>query len=255
MVYYAYTGMIGGICPMKKMSALLLWLALSLFFFPVCAETEGDFSYAVSDSKAAITAYTGSADHLIVPDTLGGYPVTSIRYCAFRGCTSLVTVVLPDSLTAIGSNAFQNCFSLTQLDLPESLSMIGTHAFYGCARLAQLTIPDGLGRIHPYAFYGCSAVRLCSLSSQAALTLTCFGYAFTSPDYPQLSLKAYQNDSGERTFTVVDCDESAVSVVFPEGVTAIGRHAFNNCTALTELAIPESVTEIAESAFEGCPAR
>lgn len=239
---------------MKRIFFLLL-LALCLFSALACAETEGDFAYAVADGSATITAYTGNTVNLIVPDTLGGYPVTSIRYCAFRGCTSLVTVVLPDSITTIGSNAFQNCFSLTQLSLPDSLSMIGTHAFLGCAKLTQLTIPDSIERVHPYAFYGCSAVRLCSLSGQAALTLTSFGYAFTSPDYPQLSLKAYQNDSGARTFTVVDCDESAVSVVFPEGVTAVGRHAFYNCTALTELTIPESVIEIADSAFEGCPAK
>lgn len=236
---------------MKKRMFLFLWLALCLSVSISLAQTEGDFSYSIQDGKAVITAYTGSASELIVPDTLGGYPVTSIRYCAFRNCASLVQVVLPDSITAIGSNAFQGCSSLAQLDLPDSLTALGTHAFYACANLTQLAIPNSLTRLHPYAFYGCSSLRLCSPEGQAAQTLTSFGYSFTLPEYPQLALKAY-DEHDRRTFSVADCDESAERVSFPAGVTAIDRSAFYGCASLTEITIPEGVTHIPASAFEGC---
>ena len=42
------------------------------------------------------------------------------------------------------------------------------------------------------------------------------------------------------------------TVVIGDGVTRIGKLAFQNCTSLTSATIPNSVTSIGESAFEGC---
>lgn len=238
----------------KQYILLFALLMLCLLPLSVWAQTEGDFVYSVIDGQARITAYTGSAAELTIPDTLGGYPVTAIGYCAFRNCTALAQVTLCESVSSIGSNAFQNCFSLSRISLPGGLVSLGSHAFYGCSSLKQIALPDSLTRLHPYAFYGCSAIRSCGLDSRAALTLTSYGYAFTSPDYPQLALKAFEDEAGVRTFTVDDCDESAVAVSIPDGVTAIEGYAFCNCSSLAELVLPDSVTEIAYFAFEGCSA-
>jgi len=240
---------------MKKRDILfILLMMLCLFSAPAWAETEGDFVYSVIDGKATITAYNGAAPELTLPDTLGGYPVSAIGYCALRGCTALAQVVICEGVTSIGSNAFQNCLSLRQVSLPDSLAAIGSHAFYGCPELKQITLPDGIERLHPYAFYGCSAVRYCPLDSPAAYVLTDYGYSFTSPDFPLLTLKAFEDDAGVRTFTVADCDESAVAVSFPDGVCEIGGYAFYHCSSLTEVTLPDGVAKIAYSAFEGCSA-
>ena len=116
---------------------------------PTVATVSGGIVTAVGAGKATITAYTGSADILTVPDTLGGYPVTAIRYCAFRDCGSLVQITLPGSVTSIGSNAFERCAALSHIDLGNSLSFIGTHAFYGCVSLSEITLPESLERLHP----------------------------------------------------------------------------------------------------------
>ena len=242
----------GGELSMKRLFILLL--ALCLLCAVSIAETEGDFSYAVNDGKATITAYTGSTSDLLLPDTLGGYPVTSIGICAFRGCTSLTKVTIPDGVTRIGSRTFKNCTSLAQLHIPASVTRIDTHAFYGCPALRQLTLHDNIPQINILAFYGCSALRLCNPNSLTAYVLTDVGYSFTDPDHPQLTLKAFEDASGQRTFTVSDCAQSAVCVSFPERVTAIEKYAFFGCTQLQELIIPDSVTEIAYSAFAGCSA-
>ena len=239
---------------MRNRSVFLLLLMLCLFISPVSAQTDGDFAYSIRDGKAIITAYTGSAGKLIVPDTLDNHPVTAINYCAFRNCASLEQITLPDGLLTIGSNAFQDCTSLEQIDLPDTLAFIGTHAFYGCAKLTQITLPESIERLHPYAFYGCSAVRRCSLMGRAALVLTDFGYSFICPEYPQLSLMAHEDDAGLRTFTVTDCDDSSVHVGLPAGTTLIDGYAFSHCASLTEITLPDSVTEISYSAFEGCSA-
>ena len=235
---------------MKKLYALLL--VLWLFIPSASAQTEGDFAYSVTDGKATITAYAGSAAELILPDTLGGYPVEAIGVCAFRNASLLTRVVIPEGITTICSNAFLRCTSLEQLLIPASVVRIDTHAFYACAALKQIVLHDNLNCIDSLAFYGCSAVRLCSPDSLTAYTLTDVGYSFTSPDYPQLSLMTYERDAAARTFTVTDCDESAVSVSFPDGVTAIDNYAFFGCAALSEIVLPDGVKEIGLSAFEGC---
>ncbi|MBR6739049.1 MAG: leucine-rich repeat domain-containing protein [Oscillospiraceae bacterium] len=235
---------------MKRLFILLL--ALCLASSAAWAQTEGDFAYSISGGEAKITAYTGSAAELTLPDTLGGCPVTSIGVCAFRDCKTLTQVTTPDSVTRIGSRAFHNCHALAQITIPESVVRIDTHAFYGCASLRQLVLHDRLSDVNILAFYGCSAIRLCDADSLTAFVLTDVGYTFTDPDYPQLALKAYEDTEGRRTFTVADCDASAVSVSFPDRVTAIDRYAFFGCAQLTEITLPEGVAAIEKSAFEGC---
>lgn len=236
---------------MKRLLILLLTLCLTAS--SSFAQTEEDFSYSVSNGEAVITAYTGSASDLILPGTLGGYPVTAIRFCAFRNCTTLRQVVIPEGVVRIGSNAFQNCTSLEQLVIPKSVTRIDTHAFYACSSLKQLILHDNLSNVNILAFYGCSAIRYCNPDSLTAYHLTDIGYTFTDPDDPQLMLKAFEAD-GLRTFTVSDCEESAAYVSFPDRVTAIEPYAFFGCAQLTELLLPDGVTEIGKSAFEGCSA-
>jgi len=236
----------------KRFTLPALLLVLCLIASCAWAQNEGDFAYSVSDGEARITAYTGSASRLILPDTMGGYPVTSIGICAFRNCTSLTHVEIPDGVTRIGSRAFKNCTSLEQILIPPSVTRIDTHAFYACSSLEQIALHDNIDQVNILAFYGCSAARHCRRASLTAYVLTDVGYSFTDPAYPQLTLKAFEDDQGQRTFTVADCDTAAVSVVFPASVTAIERYAFSGCASLTEIVIPDSVAEIAEAAFQNC---
>ena len=64
-----------------------------------------------------------------------GSVCTSIGSSAFRGCTSVTSVVIGDSVTSIGSNAFYDCTSLTSVVIPESVTSIGSYAFAGCNSL------------------------------------------------------------------------------------------------------------------------
>ena len=81
--------------------------------------------------------------------------VTSIGYEAFRGCTGLTSITIPDSMTSIGIAAFYYCSDLTSITIPDSVTSIGDWAFTSCSGLTSVTIPDSVTSIGNSAFYDC----------------------------------------------------------------------------------------------------
>ncbi|AEF83199.1 leucine-rich repeat protein [Leadbettera azotonutricia] len=72
----------------------------------------------------------------------------------------LVSIILPDTLTAIGELAFVNCYSLTSATIPNGVTSIGVGAFYGCSSLKNMTIlrdTTPLATLGVVAFYGTHA--------------------------------------------------------------------------------------------------
>ena len=98
---------------MKKKIILLLSLIIlcaslfALFTVSTSAETEGYYTYTVSNGEATITGVSTSiSGNVTIPSTLGGYPVTSIGSSAFNHCTGLTSITIPESVVSIGSSAF-----------------------------------------------------------------------------------------------------------------------------------------------------
>ena len=77
--------------------------------------------------------YTGS---IVLPETVTyngtTYSVTSIGSNAFRSCSSLTSVTIPNSVTSIDYGAFRSCNSLTSVTIPNRVTSIGYYAFEYC---------------------------------------------------------------------------------------------------------------------------
>lgn len=113
---------------------------------------------------------------LEVPCGSKTYSVTSIGESAFRDCSSLTSVTIPESVTSIGQLAFHNCSRLTRVRFSDSITSIGDDAFSFCYNLVSLPLPNSLTSIGKYAFFACRSLTLVAIPK----SVTSIGdYAFS----------------------------------------------------------------------------
>ena len=86
-----------------------------------------------------------------------GAGITRIPDYAFNNCTSIVSVILPDSITYIGQRSFVNT-SITDIRIPKGVTAINTLAFSACSKLTSVTIPKNVTNITSGVFNMCTAL-------------------------------------------------------------------------------------------------
>ena len=124
---------------------------------PVDEAPINSIKYKITGDEVTITSCDKKASGtLTIPATIEGKTVTSIGHQAFKSCTSLSRITIPDSVTSIESEAFGVCSSLTSITIPDNVTSIGRFAFFWCDGLTNITIPEGVTSIGESALMGCN---------------------------------------------------------------------------------------------------
>ena len=143
---------------MKKVLSFFILTLLPMVAGAETVEIDGIYYELVSKIKEATVKQKPSGNYsgnVVIPDSViyngAKYSVTGIGNVAFRDCSGLTSVTIPNSVTSIGSWAFWGCSGLTSVTLGNGVTSIGYAAYRGCFRSDSETSPrraEKRGRHH-----------------------------------------------------------------------------------------------------------
>ena len=183
--------------------------------------------------------------------------VTQIGQSCFAN-SGLESIVLPASFTKFGGGTgysttvggsgkqFYNCKSLTSVEFKGKLEFICASVFEGCEALESIDIPASVTTIGNSSFLDCKSLKTVNINSTGDLVIGSNAFknsAIESVTIPKGTKKIDSNAfNGCAKLTSVD---------FAPGTAALtlGAGVFENCKALTSIALPDRVTEIPNNAF------
>ncbi len=201
--------------------------------------------------------------------------------------SGLTSVVIPDSVTALGTGAFYNAKALTSVQLSSGIKVIETATFKGCDKLVNIVLPGSVQVVRSDAFAGCSALETVELTSVSEIANYAFQNCVVIKEinlpatlevvdalsfYGCESLVKINVADGNKKYKSVDGvvltlgegDKPVFDTlsIYPAGkegkytvaedVKFVADRAFYNCDKLTEINFIEGFVRIGNEAFFDC---
>ncbi len=147
-------------------------------------------------------------------------PYSAIAGQAFRDCTTLKNIIIPDNIKNITTGTFSGCTSLESVEVGNGVEILSLSAFAGCTNLVDVELGNNIivltGTIRDCPWY----------ENQNGITLS--------------------KDGSTKYVIKVDTTQTTFDL---SGVRAIARAAFSSCDSLTSITIPSNVIGIGVNAF------
>ncbi|MCI7662987.1 MAG: leucine-rich repeat protein [Bacteroides sp.] len=221
--------------------------------------------------------------NIILPETLteisdGGYALLDCRfnetgellYGAFA-YSKIANIIIPDSVTSIGSYSFYNCNRLKYISIGKNVTYIGDNAFEGCTGklnvncklvednytklpkwlegtgFSEITFGENCTSIGNYLFSNYNSLKCINLPP----SITAIGdYSFSGcTSLININLPSSIYSIGNYSFS--GCT-SLININIPDGIYSIGNYALSNCINMQDLIIPDSVISIGDYCFKNC---
>ncbi len=235
------------------------------------------FSFEIIDEKITITdCNTMISGDIVIPDEIGGYPVTEIGVTAFLDCTNIDTITIGNNVTTIREYAFRNCNKLKSISISSSVTSIWEESLLVIenvekfivdkenknycndengvlfnkekTRLIQYPagnknekylIPDSVEKIGYFSFSGASYLK--EVYVPAKVSDLSDNHAFTTIK----NLEKIIVDKNNKTY---ESDEEGV--LFYKGKKTLIQYPVGK--KQTEYIIPQDVTFVSANAFYNC---
>ena len=217
--------------------------------------------YILNDSTMTATVtYPGNApsdddryyNNIIIPDTVqltkdgNKYVVTEIGTNAFYGATC-GRIILPNTITKIGSWAFCGNAYLDSVVIPNSVTELGRGAFYYCRGLKKISLSNELKEIRDETFMECPKLdsiilpeKITKIGSYAFFEDSLLKYVYLPSEIDSIKDHAFQ------------ACKSISHIDLPQNIKFIGRYAFGSCHNLESISLPEGLIDLERRAFDNC---
>lgn len=139
---------------------------------------------------------------------------------AFRGCQSLTSIIIPNSVASIGGNAFSYCESLTSVTISNNVKSLWDCAFEECRSLVSIVIPDNVTTIGNGCFKYCSGLVSVIIGRNVAYigyqafndcsSLTSITFKGTVQEWDNITKESYWNSNVPATY--VQCSDGQVTL-------------------------------------------
>lgn len=249
--------------------ANLYGFEISSFFASAAEEitewTDISDMLVVADNEISLKEGATPSGNIEIPAKINGVAVTSIAPAAFKDCSGITAVKIPDGIKSIGGQAFENCgletvyfnankcvgetdinfwretapfvnnSKLTRFVFGENVNIIPENICCNVKNLQYVEFRyNGTADmfIGDYAFYNCASLEAIDLSKVNTIGVEAF--------------------SGCTSLKTVGNGDADGKLIFGDRLSEIGDNAFNGCTAIDELTIPENTDKIGVCAFANC---
>ncbi len=190
---------------MKQIDTLLIDLLMDLLANDENSGTCGpDLRWLFTDNGVLVITGKGKMNDYLYRNRLPWY-----KYDIKR-------IIIGDGATTIGEAAFKDCSNLTSVTIPNSVTTIGRHAFYGCTNLQKVNIGNSVKIIEMSAFNNCTSIT--QISSEAVVPPTCDSDVFDGINkskckliVPKNSLDAYKQADQWKDFLLIEGSTTGIT--------------------------------------------
>jgi hypothetical protein len=227
------------------------------------------------------------AENIVIPSSVDGKPVTSIKHSIFYGDWTIRRVEIPASITNIGTYPFFIAVTTVVVD-PASqhfkvvgnmlLNKIGTEvvAYVGGNSATSVSVPEGVTKIRTGSFFSSVLTTVLLPTSLEEIGVQAFAIndlltieipiavSVIGEDAFGSSMTALTVAAGNPTFRAVGGvllrgnelflyprGRTDTTYQLPEGTTAIGDTAIDRNTTLTSISLPASLTSFTSNPLRG----
>lgn len=247
------------------------------------------FTFTINDDSMTASIGAKSTDmpeNVVIPYkyVVGEkiYSVTSLAENAFKNCTTIKRITIPNTVTNIGRWAFQCCSSLNGIDIPTSIVSIGMAATSSCNNLAHLYYKGTEAQWNDInkselnnalyiatKHYEYTLATKGYVDAEIAKVGTGIGNGVKYYDNPSVvpseqNLFVFSKNSDGQTAKLTGVASNITGdIIIPYecnisgttySVSTLYQGAFMNQSQITSVTIPNTVTAIQTGAFQGCSA-
>lgn len=213
--------------------------------------------YLEDGKTLALYQYTGTGATTVVDDIPAD--VQYIYPNAFRGNTTVKSIILPDAVTSIGADAFNGCTALKKIILLNYDSNINENAFRNCDAAVfcahnSITAKKLSAIGHP--FYNASEFepnppKFALLYREDGKTLALIEYTGTETGAAAgIDVPPYVQAIDDGAFDAVKATLTKVGI---SAVEIIPTGLFDGFTSLTEITFGTGVRTVQPGAIQNCP--